>query len=74
MAALRPVAKGWHSHYGVKIIVNACSIRKSVNGRMKRFRLATFCPYCGFEPTENARRMHLAALEKILNRQRQRAR
>lgn len=66
---LQPRTKLWHIHSGSKVQTNAVSIDKYVNGSKKRFRVGLICPYCGFEPNDNLRRMHQEVLERILAKQ-----
>ena len=61
-------ARVWHTHSGIKVVANAVSIRKRVEGRLRQYKLGVFCPYCGFHPNDNARAMHQRTLEQILAR------
>lgn len=69
----RPVSlrqRRWHQHSGVKHLQMALTSTKRVPGGLKRFTIGHWCPICGFEPNENARRLQQQAIEQILEHQR----
>ena len=52
------------------MLARACTVERRIQGHMMEFRIDSFCDYCGFEPNENARRMHQVGVEKIIAKHR----
>ena len=55
-------------HHGIKVLNRAITARKRIRGRIKEYRIGSFCAYCGFEPNENGRYLQQEVLSKILAR------
>ena len=63
---VRPHRRLWHRHGGVKILARALHLDTRIQGRRRRFRMGTWCPYCGFNPGENARRLQQEVFEELV--------